>query len=260
MDEQRTVCTLFNKHEHHDETTEKKNLAPHGQCIPKKLSNIKIHFLPPTTTSHLQPLDAGIIQAFKGQYRRMQLQRLVQCIDNNKTGKDLQLPLSDGIRFVKHAWDIVSATTIKNCWIHTGVVPRDPHTDFHQEPANEMTALRDLVGDVTGRLSIDEQLRMDFDEFVNIDNEAETFANISNEQILESVNKIHNETTDDQEEESDAEPEPIPSAVSARDVMNMAVMTAQTSALKIDAKSGNLIESTVFGVENCTTSHRIPIL
>ncbi|XP_041376609.1 uncharacterized protein LOC121389058 [Gigantopelta aegis] len=74
-------------------------------------------------------------------------------------------------------------------------------SDLHQAPANETTALRDLVGNVTGRLSIDEKLRMDVDEFVNIDNETETFANISDEQILESVKQIHDETTDDQEEE-----------------------------------------------------------
>jgi hypothetical protein len=47
------------------------------------LSNVEIHFLPPTTTSHLQPLDAGIIQCFKGHYRRQHLRHLVDCIDND---------------------------------------------------------------------------------------------------------------------------------------------------------------------------------
>ncbi|XP_041350821.1 tigger transposable element-derived protein 6-like [Gigantopelta aegis] len=188
-----------------------------SHIIPKKLSNIRINFLPPTTTSHLQPLDAGIIQAFKGQYIKMQLQRLVQCIDDNKTGKEFQLPLCDGIRFVKQTWDIVSATTIKNCWIHAGIIPREPH-DKLRWTAHELTPLRDLVGDVTHRLAIEKELRMGVDEFLNVDKETETFANLTDDQIVQSVRKP-DEKCVDQEDDSDPEPEEVPSAACARDAI-----------------------------------------
>ncbi|UYV74247.1 LRP1B [Cordylochernes scorpioides] len=47
----------------------------------RKKSNIKIHFLPPNMTASLQPLDSGIIKSFKAQYRKLQLQKMVELVD-----------------------------------------------------------------------------------------------------------------------------------------------------------------------------------
>ena len=41
------------------------------------LTNIKLHFLPLNTTTHLQPLDVGVINSVKAHYRECQLQHIV---------------------------------------------------------------------------------------------------------------------------------------------------------------------------------------
>ena len=41
------------------------NATVHAVDNPELLTNITIHYLPPNTTAHLQPADAGIINSFK---------------------------------------------------------------------------------------------------------------------------------------------------------------------------------------------------
>jgi len=41
------------------------NAPVHSVSNPELLTNITIHYLPPNTTVHLQPADAGIINSFK---------------------------------------------------------------------------------------------------------------------------------------------------------------------------------------------------
>ena len=43
------------------------------------LLNVDVHFLPPNTTSKIQPMDAGIIMSFKKHYRYYHI-RYVYCI------------------------------------------------------------------------------------------------------------------------------------------------------------------------------------
>jgi hypothetical protein len=37
------------------------------------LPHVNVHFFPPNTTAKIQPMDAGIIMAFKRHYRRYQI-------------------------------------------------------------------------------------------------------------------------------------------------------------------------------------------
>ena len=38
------------------------------------LSHVEVYFLPPNTTSKLQPMDAGVIMSFKRHYRYLHIQ------------------------------------------------------------------------------------------------------------------------------------------------------------------------------------------
>ena len=46
------------------------------------LSNVTVCFLPPNTTSHIQPLDAGIIKSFKSKYKQHYCRHLLSQVEN----------------------------------------------------------------------------------------------------------------------------------------------------------------------------------
>ncbi len=44
---------------------------------------LKIHYLPPNTTSIIQPMDAGIIRSFKAFYRKNLVKYWINLMDKN---------------------------------------------------------------------------------------------------------------------------------------------------------------------------------
>jgi hypothetical protein len=75
-------------------------------------------FLPPNATSVLQPMDMGIIQSFKGYFRRF---LVLQLIDRRERGLHDNVSLLDSIRLMKDAWDTVTPATVINCLRKSGL-------------------------------------------------------------------------------------------------------------------------------------------
>ena len=102
-------------------------------------SNVKLVFLPPNTTSKLQPCDAGIIQNVKMIYRKRLVRHVLSLMDEATSASDLvkKVTIQDTIDWLDLAWDAVQDTTIQKCfrkrasqphWILTSVKPPSvPH-------------------------------------------------------------------------------------------------------------------------------------
>ncbi|KAG2206404.1 hypothetical protein INT45_004235, partial [Circinella minor] len=86
------------------------------------LKNVEIMTLPPNTTSVYQPLDAGIIAAFKKQYRATQYRTAGQKYRNHQLGQIYDIDQLTAMRWARNAWEGISQETITSCWVKTGLL------------------------------------------------------------------------------------------------------------------------------------------
>ncbi|XP_050335026.1 tigger transposable element-derived protein 4-like [Bactrocera neohumeralis] len=88
------------------------------------LHNIKLHFLPPNTTSVLQPMDQGLINSLKQSYRKQHLMKIMDLPEEANPTKAVNL--LDAVNMLSVAWESVSKETIRNCFRHAGLVKDIP--------------------------------------------------------------------------------------------------------------------------------------
>ena len=92
----------------------------------EKLDSVEVKFLPPNTTTALQPCDAEIIHSFKCHYEHLFIQNWIDAYDNVQDG--IVEVLADynifkALQNSAEAWSMVSSQTISNCWKKTGILP-----------------------------------------------------------------------------------------------------------------------------------------
>jgi len=108
------------------------------------LKNIKLEFLPPNTTSLIQPLDMGVIQNLKIKYRATLVNYILEKIEDNllepkSTAIDIskKINILQAIQFISDSWRDVSSQTIKNCFRKCYFLEESQSIDRQLEPNYE---------------------------------------------------------------------------------------------------------------------------
>lgn len=96
------------------------------------MNNVNIAFLPANTTSHIQPLDGGIIRAFKAHYRRDHVRwHLAQLDEIDESLREEKVNLRQAITWISKAWKTnISEQVVQNCWRASGLLPMSMSADI----------------------------------------------------------------------------------------------------------------------------------
>ncbi|XP_052260991.1 tigger transposable element-derived protein 6-like [Dreissena polymorpha] len=117
------------------------NCSAHSHEAITILSNVTLSFLPPNTTSLIQPCDQGIIRNLKSLYRRQVVKKMIEDIDQNTMSAEemaKKLTLLDTMHMLTKAWNCVTEVTIRNCFAKAGftkgTVPEKPMETAPEKP------------------------------------------------------------------------------------------------------------------------------
>jgi hypothetical protein len=181
--------------------------APSHVAAGLELTNIQIAMLPPNATSKIQPMDAGIIASFKCRYRRLQLQH---AVDRDEAGEHDIYKVDQllAMNWCLDAWKDVTASTIANCFRHTGLF--STNDEVMPTEASDEAAITTEVVEAIQRLGY----TPDLETFLNPPEEtACAHQESTDEELLEAARPIDSET-DATDEEMPKEAPPVLSIAS----------------------------------------------
>lgn len=174
------------------------------QSHPKlKLSNIKLVFLPPNTSSLIQPLDQGIIKKFITNYRKYFLRFLITQFDNNSLDAIKEVNVLNAINWIKKSWDEVSELTIKKCFKKSGFKFNE-QIDLDNDNDDGLNELIQIVHD-KGLVNETEESEnfINFDDDFGVDSNANSIDFIS--EVIKESQEIYELNSDESEGENEDE-------------------------------------------------------
>lgn len=125
-----------------------------------EFSTMTVQFLPKTTTSKSQTLDASIIANWKVLSRKRMLQLMVR-----KTCPKLSNPINvlTAIEWGRQSWNDVRQSTIMKCFQKTGLYPRDKAIEDDPFEGEELANLKTIMDWIYAECSVEEYVSCDDD-------------------------------------------------------------------------------------------------
>ena len=171
-----------------------------------KLTNVHLEFLPPNTTAHIQPMDAGIIRCFKAHYRRALVRHYIDCAEADQPQT---VTIRTALKMTSDAWDAVGATVINNCFRHVRILP-DANAEDDEDDEDDIP-LQQLIDDREDEIPLIDLQRLlrqipdalEAEAFISLDATEDTCSMMTDDDLVQLTNR---DECRDESEESDEEP------------------------------------------------------
>ena len=169
------------------------NCSAHPDELSSRDGSITCLFLPPNTTSLIQPMDQGVLQAMKNRYKRKLLQKVIcsQDIDQTQSIKDIVKlhTVKDALYMLSDAWYEGSTESICKAYdklrIHSHNSESNSQLEFRED--NIAESMVEKLEHVQQPDNEEMPNARDVEDWLNLENELPTSLQMSDEEILATV-------------------------------------------------------------------------
>jgi hypothetical protein len=206
------------------------NVSSHQLEEGEVLSNIRLHFLPPNTTAHLQPIDQGIIHSFKSNYRKMLCKDRIYAFDQfQEHGMEIPiLNILNAIDWTAESWKNVTDDVIYRCWERTGILPDEEI--INNDLIDDNIEIEDeVVQSLVNQMNVDDDITINASDYIDIDDNLETSEMLNDDEIIAAVQ----EAPENEEEEDDMTP--ISSKIALECIQSLHDYLQQNDDIKVSS-------------------------
>ena len=179
----------------------------------ENLKSITLYFLPPNTTSALQPMGQGVIWSLKSRYRTRIIQKVLAAIEQGK-----QLPvisILEAMKILALSWSEVSNEAITNCFMKSAF-SEDVCSEKDYDPFFQLQEALDKLW-AHGQEFVPDGLQCE--DMVNVYHDVQvTEGLLTEEEIVDEIRDIFDEENENDDVEIAERSEDIPIKPNSREV------------------------------------------